>query len=112
MPLSMMEVGRGLIRTRINPLPLLNTIRAQFKIQIKSGLMYIKLVLSGTDVLGMVDIGATHTFISEKMVHSLSINVVQSMCQIKSVNSVGHGYRCGNSSQRFVKPHFRLTTMM
>ena len=71
-------------------------------------MIHIELVLSDTNVLGMVDTSATHNFISEKMVQSLGIKVGQSMSWIKTENSdaqsVWHGYRSGNSSWRLVMP--------
>ena len=38
-------------------------------------------------MLGIVDTGATHNFIYEKMVQSFGINIAQSMSRIKTVNS-------------------------
>ena len=78
--------------TRVNPLQLLNAIHVE-KTTLAT-LMYIKLVFSGINVLGMVDRGATHNFISEKMVLSLGIKVGQSTSQIKIVNSVAQSV-CG-----------------
>ncbi|KAH7845877.1 hypothetical protein Vadar_006951 [Vaccinium darrowii] len=73
---------------RVNPLQLLNVIHADKATPSqRSGLMYVKVMLCNTDVLAMVDIGATHSFVSEGLAQSLGLKVIESSSRIKTVNS-------------------------
>ncbi|CAL5371561.1 unnamed protein product [Camellia sinensis] len=71
--------------TRVNPLQLLNAIHVDKAPT--TGLMYVKVTLAGTDIAAMVDTGATHNFMSEKVVQTLGLQVTQSASRIKAVNS-------------------------
>ncbi|KAH7865055.1 hypothetical protein Vadar_001700 [Vaccinium darrowii] len=58
----------------VNPLQLLNVIHAdKASPSQRSGLMYVKVMLCNTDVLAMVDTGATHNFFSEGLAQSLGL---------------------------------------
>lgn len=50
--------------------------------------MYIQVPLGGGDVLAMMDTKATHNFVLEKMVQSLSLQVSESPSRIKFINSI------------------------
>jgi hypothetical protein len=83
------------VHVRVNPMQLLNVIHADKAVTSqRTGLMYVKVLLCETEVLAMVDTGATHNFVSERVVQSLGLKVVESFSRIKTVNSnaeVGHG---------------------
>ncbi|KAH7836606.1 hypothetical protein Vadar_003409 [Vaccinium darrowii] len=72
----------------VNSLQLLNMIHAAKASPLqRSGLMCIKVMLCNTDVLAMVDTGATHNFVSEGLAQSLGFKVIESSNRIKIVNS-------------------------
>lgn len=84
---------------RVNPLQLLNVIHTDKEpTSQRSGLMYIKVSLCNTDVLAMVDTGATHNFVSDRLAKSLDFKIVESLSRIKTVNSTAqevHGTTSG-----------------
>lgn len=54
--------------------------------------MYIKVLLNGNDVLAMVDTGATHNFVAERMVQTRWVRI-QARCQF---GSPGYGLWCAH----------------
>ncbi|XP_073105641.1 uncharacterized protein [Elaeis guineensis] len=82
------EGGRGdeASPSRVNPLQLVNAMRAERSIP--SGLMYMKVRLGGKEMLAMADTGATHNFMTERTAHELGLKVTKSSSKIKAVNSV------------------------
>ncbi|GAV58890.1 gag-asp_proteas domain-containing protein [Cephalotus follicularis] len=69
--------------TRVSPLQLINALRAVPP----SGLLYVNLRVQGQQVSAMVDTGATHSFLAERMVTQLGLRVDKHGSRIKTVNS-------------------------
>ncbi|GAV76794.1 gag-asp_proteas domain-containing protein [Cephalotus follicularis] len=69
--------------TRVAPLQLINALRTVPQ----SGLLYVHMMVQGMQVLAMVDTGATHSFLAERMVTRLSLRVDKHTSRIKAVNS-------------------------
>ncbi|GAV86380.1 gag-asp_proteas domain-containing protein, partial [Cephalotus follicularis] len=69
--------------TRVAPLQLINALRAVPP----SGLLYVNLRVQGQQVSAMVDTGATHSFLAERMVTQLGLEVDKHGSRIKAVNS-------------------------
>ncbi|GAV69881.1 gag-asp_proteas domain-containing protein [Cephalotus follicularis] len=69
--------------TRVTPLQLINALRAVPP----SGLLYVSMRIQGQQVSAMVDIGATHSFLAERMVNQLDLKVDKHGSRIKAVNS-------------------------
>lgn len=72
--------------SRVNPLQLLNAIKAESDGPQK-GLMYVKTLINKKVVYAMVDTGASHNFIAKRMAKSLGLTVSQHSSRIKAVNS-------------------------
>ena len=51
------------------------------------GLMYVKVIINGHSVMAMVDTGATNSFVAEKNIKVLGLELQPSTSQIKAVNS-------------------------
>lgn len=51
------------------------------------GLMFVQIVVSGRKVLTLIDIGATHNFISKGMIKELGLKTEINISMIKAVNS-------------------------
>ncbi|CAI9756164.1 unnamed protein product [Fraxinus pennsylvanica] len=58
--------------TRVNPLQLVNAITT-----LQRGLMYVQVTIDGTEVLGMMDTGATNNFISSRIVEKMGLIMTQ-----------------------------------
>ncbi|GAV69863.1 gag-asp_proteas domain-containing protein [Cephalotus follicularis] len=69
--------------TRVAPLQLINALRTMPP----SGLLYVNMMVQGHQVSAMVDTGATHSFLAERMVNRLSLRVDKHGSRIKAVNS-------------------------
>ncbi|GAV90375.1 gag-asp_proteas domain-containing protein [Cephalotus follicularis] len=69
--------------TRVAPLKLINALRAVPP----SCLLYVNLKVQGQQVLAMVDTGATHSFLADRMVTQLGLRVDKHGSRIKAVNS-------------------------
>ncbi|GAV59676.1 gag-asp_proteas domain-containing protein [Cephalotus follicularis] len=69
--------------TRVAPLQLINALRTVPP----SDLLYVLMMVQGHQVSAMVDTGATHSFLVERMVDRLSLRVDKHTSQIKAVNS-------------------------
>ena len=72
------------IPTRVNPLQLLNVIRAEVT---HRGLMYVELLTGGQKIVALVDNGATHNFISTKETARLKLKLTKDDNKIKAMNS-------------------------
>lgn len=70
----------------VNPLQLLGALHVEKQSQSK-GLMYVKTLINGREIMAMVDTGATHNFVAEREVQSLGLKLAQHSSQIKAVNS-------------------------
>ena len=79
------EGGEQTEPSSVNPLQLINAVRAERSAP--TGLMYVKLRLDGQEVLAMVDTGAMHNFVAERIVKTLGLRAAKSECRIKAVNS-------------------------
>jgi hypothetical protein len=70
----------------LSPLQLLNAMRAE-KVSPHKGLMYAKVHVNGTEVLAMLDTGATHNFVAEGVARKLGLKVERNSFKLKAVNS-------------------------
>ncbi|GAV84766.1 gag-asp_proteas domain-containing protein [Cephalotus follicularis] len=69
--------------TRVAPLQLSNALRTVPP----SDLLYVNMKVQGQHVSAMVDTGAAHSFLAERMVNQLSLRVDKHGSRIKAVNS-------------------------
>lgn len=65
---------------------LVNAITAE-KTAATKGLMYIRAIVNGKEISAMVDTGATHNFVTDRMVGQLGLQVKEHPSRIKAVNS-------------------------
>ncbi|RWR91972.1 hypothetical protein CKAN_02116000 [Cinnamomum micranthum f. kanehirae] len=72
--------------SRVNPLQLLNAIQNEGPSQTNS-LIYLKVVMNGNLASAMVDTGATHNFVAERVVSRLGLSLTKGQSRIKAVNS-------------------------
>ncbi|KAG6526884.1 hypothetical protein ZIOFF_008971 [Zingiber officinale] len=86
------------VATLVNPLKLLNTIVAYEPLELltnmsedmvraHSQLLHVSVMLNGKSAYAMVDTGATHTFVSAKLVQEFGLSVSKWPKYIKSVNA-------------------------
>ncbi|KAG6480490.1 hypothetical protein ZIOFF_063990 [Zingiber officinale] len=86
------------VATLVNPLKLLNTIVAYEPLELltnmsedmvraHSQLLHVSVMLNGKSAYAMVDTGATHTFVSAKLVQEFGLSVSKCPKYIKSVNA-------------------------
>ncbi|KAG6533506.1 hypothetical protein ZIOFF_007381 [Zingiber officinale] len=86
------------VTTLVNPLKLLNTIVAYEPLELltnisedmvraHSQLLHVSVMLNGKSAYAMVDTGATHTFVSAKLVQEFGLSVSKCSKYIKSVNA-------------------------
>ncbi|KAL3504475.1 hypothetical protein ACH5RR_034316 [Cinchona calisaya] len=73
--------------TRINPLMLVSAITTEKSTRPRDGLLYVQAKVNGMDVLAMVDTGATHSFVTEREVRRLKLELKEHGYRIKAVNS-------------------------
>ena len=73
--------------SRFNPLQLINTLRSVKETSGNKSLMYFDAVVNNHPVLVMLDTGATHNFVAERMVKPLQLSVGKASSKIKAVNS-------------------------
>ena len=71
---------------RVNPIRMLNALQTE-EIVKTQGLLYMKVIINGHGVLAMVDTGATNSFVAERNVKLLGIELQPSTSQFKAVNS-------------------------
>ncbi|KAL6343067.1 hypothetical protein AAG906_017879 [Vitis piasezkii] len=69
--------------TRMNPLQLLNAIRAETH----RGLMYVEMAMGGQKVVALVDSGTTHNFVSTREATRLGLKLSKDDSKLKAVNS-------------------------
>ncbi|RVW96894.1 Transposon Tf2-8 polyprotein [Vitis vinifera] len=69
--------------TRMNPLQLLNAIRAETH----RGLMYVEMAMGGQKVVASVDSGTTHNFVSTREATRLGLKLSKDDSKLKAVNS-------------------------
>ncbi|GAV63450.1 gag-asp_proteas domain-containing protein, partial [Cephalotus follicularis] len=69
--------------TRVAPLQLINALRTVPP----SGMLYAHMMVQGQQVSTMVDTGATHSFLAERIVTRLSLRMDKHTNRIKAVNS-------------------------
>ncbi|KAG6520213.1 hypothetical protein ZIOFF_017251 [Zingiber officinale] len=86
------------VATLVNPLKLLNTIVAYEPLELltnmsedmvraHSQLLHVSVMLKGKSAYAMVDTGATHTFVSAKLVQEYGLSISKCPKYIKSVNA-------------------------
>ncbi|KAG6510926.1 hypothetical protein ZIOFF_028973 [Zingiber officinale] len=86
------------VATLVNPLKLLNTIVAYEPLELltnmsedmvraHSQLLHVSVMLNGKSAYAMVDTGATHTFVSAKLVQEFGLSISKCPKYIKSVNA-------------------------
>ncbi|KAG6522526.1 hypothetical protein ZIOFF_019666 [Zingiber officinale] len=86
------------VATLVNPLKLLNTIVAYEPLELltnmsedmvraHSQLLHVSVMLNGKSAYAMVDTGATHTFVSAKLVQEYGLSISKCPKYIKSVNA-------------------------
>ncbi|KAG6478499.1 hypothetical protein ZIOFF_061942 [Zingiber officinale] len=86
------------VATLVNPLKLLNTIVAYEPLELltnmsedmvraHSQLLHVSVMLNGKSAYAMVDTGATHTFVSAKLVQEYGLSIRKCPKYIKSVNA-------------------------
>uniref|UniRef100_A0A803N8T1 Gag-asp_proteas domain-containing protein n=1 Tax=Chenopodium quinoa TaxID=63459 RepID=A0A803N8T1_CHEQI len=86
---------------RVNPLGLLNVVRATTT-NPYGGLLYVNVRVNGHDIKAMVDKGATHNFVSEGAAKRLDLPLSICTSRMKAVNSdvlVAKGMVCGVNVQ-------------
>ncbi|GMP43785.1 hypothetical protein CsSME_00013016 [Camellia sinensis var. sinensis] len=81
-------------------LHLLNAIKSKHatSIQNDKGLMYVEVSLNGKPTHAMVDVGATHNFVSVEEARRLELKTSKESGWLKAVNSEAkplHGVACG-----------------
>ena len=82
-------------QVRVNPLQLLNAIHDGSKNSVPlPGLLYVTANLDANELLGLVDSGATHSFLSEGVARKLNFKVEPCDSQMKAVNSAAKNV-CG-----------------
>ncbi|GAV58733.1 gag-asp_proteas domain-containing protein [Cephalotus follicularis] len=54
------------------------------------GFLYVKVVLNFVEIVVMIDTGATHNFVTKRMVEKLGLKVSKHQSKIKSMNVVAH----------------------
>ncbi|GAV81794.1 gag-asp_proteas domain-containing protein, partial [Cephalotus follicularis] len=74
--------------TRVNPIQLLSTIREVAQAKPFPGLLYVKVVLNSVEIYAMIDSGASHNFVNERIVGKLGLKVDKYTSKIKAVNVV------------------------
>ncbi|GAV79110.1 gag-asp_proteas domain-containing protein [Cephalotus follicularis] len=77
--------GKG--PTRVNPIQLLSTIREVAQAKPFPGLMYVKVVLNSVEIFAMIDTGASHNFVNERIVGKLGLKVAKHTSKIKAVDA-------------------------
>ncbi|GAV73841.1 gag-asp_proteas domain-containing protein [Cephalotus follicularis] len=77
--------GEGL--TRVNLIQLLSTIREVAQAKPFPGLLYVKVVLNSAEIYAMIDTGASHNFVNERIVGKLGLKVEKHNSKIKVVNA-------------------------
>ncbi|GAV90231.1 gag-asp_proteas domain-containing protein, partial [Cephalotus follicularis] len=73
--------------TRVNPLQLLSTIHEVTQATPFPGLLYVKVVLNSMEIYAMINTGASHNFVNEKIVGKLGVKVDKHTSNIKAVNT-------------------------
>lgn len=83
------------VTVKVNPMRLV-TLRTETSVQ-GDGLMYVKALVNGREVMALVDTGATNSFIAAKCAKELGLKLVPSSFQIKTANSTSQQI-CGTSN--------------
>ncbi|GAV83323.1 gag-asp_proteas domain-containing protein [Cephalotus follicularis] len=73
--------------TRVNPIQLLSTIREVAQAKPFSGLLYVKVVLNSVEIYAMIDSGASHNFVNERIVGKFGLKIEKHTSKIKAVNA-------------------------
>ena len=68
----------------MNPLQLLNALRARGT---SRGLSYVQVEMNENGAESMLDSGATHNFVADRMVQRLGLKVSRCPSKIKAINS-------------------------
>ncbi|GAV84407.1 gag-asp_proteas domain-containing protein [Cephalotus follicularis] len=77
--------GEGPIR--VNPIQLLSTIREVAQTKPFPGLLYVKVVLNSVEIYAMIDTGASHNFVNERIVGKFGLKIEKHTSKIKVVNA-------------------------
>ena len=72
------------VLSRVNPLQLLNALRAGGT---SRGLSYVQVEMNENGDGSMLDSGATHNFVADRMVQRLGLKVSKCPSRIKAINS-------------------------
>ena len=72
------------VPNRVNPLQLLNALHAGGT---SRGLSYVQMEMNENGVESMLDSGATHNFVADRMVQRLGLKVSRCPSKIKAINS-------------------------
>ncbi|XP_074328223.1 uncharacterized protein LOC141666125 [Apium graveolens] len=70
---------------RVNPIRMVNVLRTEEMVK-THGLLYVNVIINGQSVMAMVDTGDTNSFVSEKNVKLLGLELQPSTSQFKAVN--------------------------
>ncbi|GAV90005.1 gag-asp_proteas domain-containing protein, partial [Cephalotus follicularis] len=73
---------------RVNPLQILSTIREVTQTAPFLGFLYVKVVLNSMEIYAMIDTGASHNFVNERIVGKMGLKVDKHTSKIKVVNTV------------------------
>nr|GMC48699.1 gag-asp_proteas domain-containing protein [Ipomoea batatas] len=83
--------GGGSATMNCSPMQLLSTINTSAHNNPNHRLMYVDIFVNGVTVLAMVDTGASHNFVDERLVSHLNLNLEQNTSKIKTVNATARG---------------------
>nr|GMC55638.1 Transposon Tf2-2 polyprotein [Ipomoea batatas] len=83
--------GGGSAPMNCSPMQLLSTINTSTHNNPNPRLMYVDIFVNGVTVLAMVDTGASHNFVDERLVSHLNLNLEQNTSKIKTVNATARG---------------------
>ncbi|VFQ93371.1 unnamed protein product [Cuscuta campestris] len=87
---SMVEEATGVsnsVPARCSPLQLMSAMNESAQNFVNRGLMYVLVVVNGVELLAMIDTGASHNFVTERLIGRLQLKLEGNSSMIKTVNA-------------------------